>query len=250
MLALLFGIFCVAGGAEESGTRAAAKISQPDRDQSGESESLRLNAEVVRTMMAYRESLEGLLKIHERDVRRLSGQVGEWRALYEKGYVSRAEFEEKQAMLSRGKAELERTLLQIEEAKIAITEAEAREEISKQASLPLDAYAESLTLIRYVGVGKWSIVGANTIERFFAETFGRALPVSALGQSALHDRMRLDHRDAMDVAVHPDSAEGRALMAYLRSERIPFLAFRNRAARAATGAHIHVGEPSSRMPIE
>ena len=48
--------------------------------------------------------------------------------------------------------------------------------------------------------------------------------MSAYGQTALHDRMGLDHRDALDVAVHPDSPEGRALMEYLREAGIPFIA--------------------------
>jgi hypothetical protein len=49
------------------------------------------------------------------------------------------------------------------------------------------------------------------------------------------------------VALHPDSAEGRALMDYLRRRGIPFLAFRGARAGVATGAHIHVGEPSERL---
>lgn len=249
-LALLLSVFCVAVGAQEAGTRAGAKISRPDRDQSGESERLRLNTEVIRTLTAYRESLEQVLGIQERDLRRLSEQVGEWRSFYEKGYVSRVELQERERALARARADLERTHSQVEEARVAITEAEAREEILKQASLPAGAYTETSTLIRYAGAGKWSHAFAKTIERFFVETFGRALPVSALGQTALHDRMRLDHRDAMDVAVHPDSAEGRALMDYLQRERLPFIAFRNRLSRAATGAHIHIGEPSPRMPME
>jgi hypothetical protein len=51
----------------------------------------------------------------------------------------------------------------------------------------------------------------------------------------------------MDVAVHPDSAEGRALMAYLQSQGIPYTAFRAPLAGNATGAHIHIGSPSRRL---
>jgi hypothetical protein len=51
----------------------------------------------------------------------------------------------------------------------------------------------------------------------------------------------------MDVAVHPDSAEGAALMSYLRSQGIPFIAFRQAVAGSATGAHIHIGYPSHRI---
>ena len=51
----------------------------------------------------------------------------------------------------------------------------------------------------------------------------------------------------MDVAVHPDSAEGLGLMDHLRSAGIPFIAFRRAVAGEATGAHVHIGQPSRRI---
>jgi hypothetical protein len=87
------------------------------------------------------------------------------------------------------------------------------------------------------------------IDAFFRERFGRPLPVSALGQSLTHDRLGLDHSEAVDVAVRPDSAEGRALMAHLRAAGIPFVAFRGRITRMSTGAHIHIGPPSPRLIV-
>jgi hypothetical protein len=59
--------------------------------------------------------------------------------------------------------------------------------------------------------------------------------------------MGLDHREAMDVAIRPDSKEGLQLMAYLRKTGIPFIAFRNKMRGLATGAHIHIGRPSARL---
>jgi hypothetical protein len=59
--------------------------------------------------------------------------------------------------------------------------------------------------------------------------------------------MGFNDRNSLDVAVHPDSAEGRALIAYLRGNGIPFLAFRSAVPGAATGAHIHIGYPSNRL---
>jgi hypothetical protein len=85
------------------------------------------------------------------------------------------------------------------------------------------------------------------IKRFFFQTFGKALPISALGQTAVHDRMNFDHKDAMDVAVHPDTPEGRGLIAHLRQAGIPFIAFRGSVAGSATGAHIHIGNPSLKI---
>lgn len=104
-------------------------------------------------------------------------------------------------------------------------------------------------LIRYDGAESWTIDDAEKIKFFFRERFGRELPISAFGQSPTHDRLGLNHSDALDVAVRPDSAEGRALMAYLRSAGIPFTAFRGRISRMSTGAHIHIGPPSPRLVI-
>jgi len=73
------------------------------------------------------------------------------------------------------------------------------------------------------------------------------LPVTASGQSETHNRLGFDHRDSMDVALHPDSAEGKALMAYLRGSGVPFIAFRSSVPGASTGPHIHVGRPSGRL---
>jgi len=88
--------------------------------------------------------------------------------------------------------------------------------------------------------------GPQDIKGFFSSTFGRSLPVSAFGQTSLHSHMGFDHRNAVDVALSPDSAMGRALMSSLRSKGVPFIAFRHAIPGIATGAHIHVGKPSRR----
>jgi hypothetical protein len=81
-----------------------------------------------------------------------------------------------------------------------------------------------------------------------ARAGNRPLPVSAYGQTALHDRLGFDHRHALDVAVHPDTSEGRALVAFLKAHGIPFIAFRTAEVGASTGAHVHIGSPSPRKP--
>jgi hypothetical protein len=84
------------------------------------------------------------------------------------------------------------------------------------------------------------------IKSFFVSKFGRTLPVSAFGQTRLHSRLGFDHRNGVDVALSPDSAEGRALLGKLRSLGVPFIAFRKAIPGVATGAHIHVGRASPR----
>lgn len=97
------------------------------------------------------------------------------------------------------------------------------------------------------GGGSWSLANASLVDTFFRSRFGRALPVSAFGQSAVHTKLRYDHSNAVDVPLHPDSAEGQALLDFLRQQGIPFLAFRGAIPGVATGAHIHIGRPSARF---
>jgi len=85
------------------------------------------------------------------------------------------------------------------------------------------------------------------VQAFFSSTFGRPLPLSAVGQSATHDRFGLDHHHAVDVPLHPDSAEGRAVISYLQAQGITFTAFRAAIPGVATGPHIHIGRPSNRF---
>jgi hypothetical protein len=94
--------------------------------------------------------------------------------------------------------------------------------------------------------GRWSLAEAVKVKEFFQTKFNKPLPLSTFGQSDLHTRWGLDHRNGMDVNLHPDSVEGRALIAFLKSESIPFLAFRGPIPGVSTGPHIHVGNRSPR----
>jgi hypothetical protein len=93
----------------------------------------------------------------------------------------------------------------------------------------------------------WNLADATRVQDFFLAKFGRPIPLGAFGQSALHTLWGLDHRNGMDVSLHPDSIEGKVLIDFLRSEGIPFMAFRGAIPRVATGPHIHVGKPSPRV---
>jgi hypothetical protein len=93
---------------------------------------------------------------------------------------------------------------------------------------------------------RWTLAEAAKVKEFFLSKFNRPLPLSNFGQSDLHTRRGLDHRNGMDVNLHPDSVEGRALVAFLKAESIPFLAFRGPIPGVSTGPHIHVGNRSPR----
>jgi hypothetical protein len=121
------------------------------------------------------------------------------------------------------------------------TRVERIERIARPADIQAGAPVETLA-------GNWTITDSVRVEDFFRLTFNRRLPLTAFGQSELHTRWGLDHRQGIDVGLHPDSPEGRVLINFLRTEKIPFLAFRSAVPGVATGPHIHIGKGSHRLP--
>ena len=59
--------------------------------------------------------------------------------------------------------------------------------------------------------------------------------------------MGFDHRDRVDVALHPDENEGIFLITLLENWGIPYIAFRSAVPGQATGAHIHIGPRSGEI---
>jgi len=193
----------------------------------------------------YRESLEALLPFREAAVERAETRLARHRELFERGVIAAAELAASERALDEARVAADRTRAEIGQAAALATEAEAAREL---AALPPSAPGRvraGPTLIRHDGRAPWSLAELPALEQFFSARFHRALPISARGQTPVHDRLGFDHHEALDVAVHPDSAEGRALMEYLRRRGIPFLAFRAAQPGAATGAHVHIGRPSN-----
>jgi hypothetical protein len=100
---------------------------------------------------------------------------------------------------------------------------------------------------RFDGDGIFTPQILQRVETAFASHFGKPLPVSANGETAVHRALGFDHRGRVDVAVHPDQPEGVWLREYLMEHRIPFFAFRQAVPGKATGAHIHMGKMSTRL---
>jgi len=100
---------------------------------------------------------------------------------------------------------------------------------------------------RFDGDGIFNPVQFARIESAFETHFRKALPVSAMGETAVHRALGFDHRGRVDVALMPDTPEGVWLREYLTRNRIPFFAFRHAVPGKATGAHIHIGPGSSRI---
>lgn len=207
--------------------------------------------ELTRATEAYKATLRDLLALRERNVTEAAEQLEKLRELYKDGIISRREFEETEKALVELKGQVAEVQQKIRAADQMLAEALLESEavntpLAVSAPASSGAMIKKVAYIRYAGSGNWSLSESAKIETFFYARFGHHLPVSAYGQSELHNRWGYDHRNAMDVALHPDSAEGQALLAYLTSQQIPFQAFRQAVNGSATGPHIHIGRPSSK----
>ena len=183
----------------------------------------------------------------EREQSALRVEVIRLRKLLQEGAIAKAQVQQTEqafvALLKRVHA----MRYAVTETDIAITEAILGEKVLRLPILPIGGFSQTAELTRFNGPFKWSIAEMPRVEKFFSQTFGRRLPITALGQSDTHNRLGLNHRHAIDVGLHPDSGEGQALINYLRKSGIPFLAFRGAIPGIATGPHIHIGQPSSRL---
>jgi hypothetical protein len=238
-----------AGGPKNDQTVTKKGVGQAPRLSSSQTKLQETRRNLIERKKASRDGLKNLVMAYEHKLESQAADYERKREFYEKNLISSRELQESEQAVNKIRLEIERVREWIAEDDIALalSEGAAREKMAGLPVLPAGAYDETTTLIRYNGGAGWSLADVRKIEAFFLERFGYALPISALGQSLTHDRMGLDHRDALDVALRPDSAPGRALIAYLRKSGIPFIAFRNAVRGMATGAHIHIGPPSVRL---
>ena len=177
------------------------------------------------------------------EVEKLTTNTELLRQLYSEGLIARNELEKAEQDLAAARTRAAEEARIAEELKQKAPEAAKVKTFVKPTLMPLN---KTVAVMRSTA-GSWSIGSLSAVRQFFSTTFGKPLPTSAVGQSATHDRMGWDHRNAVDVGLHPDSAEGRALIGYLQSVGIPFLAFRSAIPGVATGPHIHIGSPSHRL---
>jgi hypothetical protein len=204
-------------------------------------------SDIVKAAREHRADLEKVLPFLEAEAKRASEVVERRKELFASGLVSKRELEESEQALSASQARIESHRGQIAQVDYVIAEALAAEQLARLQPLEVGGYVASGDFMRYSGPANWSLSDVVKVESFFADRFNRPLPVSAFGQTPVHERLGLGHHNSIDVAAHPDSPEGQALMAYLRSAGISFIAFRHAVPGSATGPHIHIGFPSRRL---
>lgn len=215
-----------------------------------QNELTKLREDFVKATNDYKASLEKLLKIYEENVKKAEEKVKVSKKLLEEGLIAKAQAEESEHALALEKQKVAETRRQMTnaDAQIAgvLVETAADEEIAKNLRFAKQSLIRTAAFTRYTGSGGWNLSDAWKIQRFFSDTFNKQLPIAVFGQGAIHERWRLDHRNAMDIQLHPDGAEGRALLDFLQKNGIPYSAFRSAIPGTATGPHIHIGRPSHR----
>jgi hypothetical protein len=213
------------------------------------SELAKLQEEFIKATKEYKASLTKLIALYERDITKAEQKLAQSQALFQQGLISKNQLAEAESALTAAKdkvAETNRSMATAD-TQIASTllEAQADAQIAR-TRLGRGRVMSTASYIRYSGSGGWLLSEAWKVQRFYLEAFKKQLPMAVFGQGAIHDRWRLDHRNSMDISLHPDGPEGQALLNFLRSNGIPFLAFRAAIPGTATGPHIHIGRPSHR----
>jgi hypothetical protein len=203
--------------------------------------------ELLTATKKYRDSLEGLVVALKERARLETETLNKKRALIEEGLMAKRDLAPHEQELARIDNQISDTNKRITQADQFRAEVMNLEQLAKNPpKLAAGTYFDNLRYIRYAGVIAWSLQNYGQIESFFQAKFHRPLPISAFGQSDTHNRLGFDHSNSLDVALHPDTTEAQVLMSYLRSQGIPFTAFRGAIPGNATGAHIHIGSPSRR----
>lgn len=198
----------------------------------------------------YRESLERLLALQKQDEGRAAELVEKRKKLLDLGVLAKRHVEESEQQLAEAKTRTAETEKQIESVEHLVAEVNAAEQLAKEPPAPQGTFRSTGMLVRFVGASRWNLSDFGKVDAFYRLRFSKPLPVSAFGQTDTHNRLGFDHSNALDVAVHPDSAEGQALIEFLQRQGISFIAIRGAIPGSATGAHIHIGSPSRRIFVQ
>ena len=215
-----------------------------------QTELAKLREEFVNATKDYKSSLGKLLAIYEGNVTKAEEKLALSKKLLAEGLIPKNQVEENERAVAAAKEKVSETRRQMTSAdeQIAgvLVETAADEQITKDLRLARQGLVRTASFTRFTGGPGWNLSEAWKVQRFFSDTFKKQLPIAVFGQGAIHERWRLDHRNAMDIQLQPDGVEGRALLDFLQKNGIPYLAFRSAIPGTATGPHIHIGRPSHR----
>jgi len=254
-LLLLFCFLCVSAFLFSETSAAAAQRKRPVKPAPKTTappvdELTQLRDSYIKTTKEYKASLQKLLALYEASEHKAEQRLAQSKDLYKDGLLSKKQVEESERAVGVEKEKVSGVVQQIASADTQIAETlieiEGDKQIAKIGRLAKGRLVQTSSFIRFNGASGFLLANAGKIQNFFLQKFSRPLPIAVFGQGAIHDRWRLDHHNAMDISLSPDGPEGQALMEFLRTNGIPFSAFRGAIPGVATGPHIHIGLPSHR----
>lgn len=203
---------------------------------------------LIKSTEEYKESLQKLAALYQNDIDRQKEKLQKKQELFQLGIIARRELESAEEEIKTAQNKILEIGKDLSEANNLLVEAEAAKELAKLPPITgYSTYRVTSGVIRYSGFANWSLQDTPVLQKFFQDSFSRVLPISAYGQSSTHDRLGYDHRNSIDIAVHPEGKEGQALITFLRNKGIPFQAFSHAITGSSTGPHIHIGKPSVRI---
>lgn len=200
---------------------------------------------VTRVEDSTEEQAAEMVAAARRRVERKQARLDELKPLIEQGIYAR----NASAPLIEDLADLNKTL------ELALSRETFLREMADMARAEqsferMDAMVEQRPLSeRFDGQGRFSPAQWKKILLAYESSFGKPIPVSANGETAVHKALGFDHRGRIDVAVNPDAPEGVWLRNFLTKEKVPFFAFRAAIAGKSTAPHIHIGPPSLRIKV-
>ncbi len=193
------------------------------------------------------EQAGNMVSAARRQVEREKARLEAVRKLVDQGVAARAalmpvledlESRRKTLDLALSRSELIGELASMAKVEAAVSDADQN---------PDQSPADLRIAERFDGNGVFRDSEYKRVVLAFEKKFSHPLPVSARGETALHRALGFDHRGRVDIALNPDEAEGVWLRQYLAGSRMPYFAFRAAVPGQATGPHIHLGPPSTRL---
>src|SRR6185503_11822998 len=124
-----------------------------------------------------------LLADYEKAQSALRSEVIRQRKSLESGQASKEQVIELEKSFIAALKRVHEMRYSVTETQIAITEAVLGEKVLRMPVLPVGGFSETAELLRFNGGFKWSIREAPRVEKYFSQTFGRNLPITARGQS-------------------------------------------------------------------
>ncbi len=192
---------------------------------------------------------EEMIVMTQRRITDHQKQVEETKKLVDMGVLPANELQNAEDALARAQKESEWAQTRAHLVQELFEMAQTEQSLMRAASSGLPIPSFTGLVQHYVGSNVFTVADRVKVESAFESEFRRPLPISADGESMVHRSLGFDHRGRVDVAVMPESREGLWLRDYLTAHKIPFFAFRTAVARQATGAHIHIGPPSTKLEV-